>query len=197
MTYLISQENHKKGTQMIETIAKERRLFLRAALTGQLISLSEAAFSKAEHVSERSLSLYNQHTDEKLYSVFWYQGAYQKESLQEINRLFRDYRCDAIHPIDTNLLELLYLINQKVDSYKPIEIISAYRSPSTNRALRKHSHHVAKNSYHLKGKAVDIRIANRSSKQIYRATRALKAGGAGYYPHAGFVHIDTGPVRHW
>jgi uncharacterized protein YcbK (DUF882 family) len=26
---------------------------------------------------------------------------------------------------------------------------------------------------------------------------ALHGGGVGYYPHSDFVHIDTGPIRHW
>jgi hypothetical protein len=27
--------------------------------------------------------------------------------------------------------------------------------------------------------------------------RAMQRGGVGWYPHSGFIHIDTGPVRNW
>jgi hypothetical protein len=27
--------------------------------------------------------------------------------------------------------------------------------------------------------------------------RAMQRGGVGWYPHSGFMHIDTGPVRNW
>jgi hypothetical protein len=27
--------------------------------------------------------------------------------------------------------------------------------------------------------------------------RAMERGGVGWYPHSGFIHIDTGPVRNW
>ena len=180
---------------MIETIARERRVFLGAALSSGLFGLSTSA--QAKIAPERSLSLYNQHTGETLYSVFWYKGNYQADSLKEINHLFRDHRSNSSHPIDPHLLDVLHQISQASASYKPIEIISAYRSPRTNKALRKRSTGVAKNSYHLKGKAVDIKIANRSSKQLYKIATDLKAGGVGYYPRSGFVHIDTGPVRNW
>jgi Bacterial protein of unknown function (DUF882) len=29
------------------------------------------------------------------------------------------------------------------------------------------------------------------------AARAMQRGGVGWYPHSGFLHIDTGPVRNW
>jgi Bacterial protein of unknown function (DUF882) len=25
----------------------------------------------------------------------------------------------------------------------------------------------------------------------------MQRGGVGWYPHSGFIHIDTGPVRNW
>jgi hypothetical protein len=25
----------------------------------------------------------------------------------------------------------------------------------------------------------------------------MRRGGVGWYPHSGFIHIDTGPVRNW
>ena len=27
--------------------------------------------------------------------------------------------------------------------------------------------------------------------------RAMHRGGVGWYPHSGFIHIDTGPIRNW
>jgi len=27
--------------------------------------------------------------------------------------------------------------------------------------------------------------------------RTMQRGGVGWYPHSGFIHIDTGPVRNW
>jgi len=29
------------------------------------------------------------------------------------------------------------------------------------------------------------------------AARALRRGGVGWYPHSGFIHLDSGPVRNW
>ena len=30
-----------------------------------------------------------------------------------------------------------------------------------------------------------------------QAARAMQRGGVGWYPHSGFFHIDSGPVRNW
>jgi uncharacterized protein YcbK (DUF882 family) len=33
--------------------------------------------------------------------------------------------------------------------------------------------------------------------KLRAAALSLGGGGVGYYPRDGFVHVDTGPRRHW
>jgi uncharacterized protein YcbK (DUF882 family) len=56
---------------------------------------------------------------------------------------------------------------------------------------------VARNSYHLRGQAVDLFFPDRSTRNLRQAALRLGRGGVGYYPGSGFVHVDTGPVRAW
>jgi uncharacterized protein YcbK (DUF882 family) len=63
--------------------------------------------------------------------------------------------------------------------------------------LRRNTRGVAKNSYHTKGQAADIRVPGSSTKKVRNTARALRVGGVGYYPRSGFVHVDTGDVRTW
>ena len=55
---------------------------------------------------------------------------------------------------------------------------------------------VAENSQHIYGRALDIRLPTRNEDAMH-AARGLERGGVGWYPHSGFFHIDTGPVRNW
>mgnify|MGYP000464534331 CR=1 FL=1 len=47
------------------------------------------------------------------------------------------------------------------------------------------------------GACIDLRVEGRPLSQVRRAAMALKAGGVGYYPRSGFVHVDTGDIRYW
>ena len=76
-------------------------------------------------------------------------------------------------------------------------MISAYRSPKTNEMLRGRSTGVAKNSQHLVGKAIDVRLDGIELPKLRDAALAQKRGGVGYYAKSNFVHIDTGRVRRW
>jgi uncharacterized protein YcbK (DUF882 family) len=55
---------------------------------------------------------------------------------------------------------------------------------------------VAENSQHLYGRAIDVRFPERLADAV-TAARALRRRGVGWYPHSGFIHLDTGPVRNW
>lgn len=146
---------------------------------------------------ERSLDLYNMHTGESLKAVYWIDGAYVPDVLNEVNYLLRDYRAGEIKPISTRLLDVLYGMKNRVESDGPFHVISGYRTPKTNAMLRRRSKGVAKKSLHMEGKAVDIRLPGCELKALRRAAMQMQMGGVGYYPKSCFVHVDVGEVRYW
>jgi len=148
-------------------------------------------------VSHKVLALHNMHTGDQLKLTYFEEGRYIKDALHEINHLFRDYHDGSIHPIDPALLDQLHDLKHVLEVRKPFNIVSAYRSPATNADLRKHSDGVAKNSLHMEGRAIDIRIEGVDTRRIRNAALAMQRGGVGYYGRSNFVHLDTGSVRTW
>lgn len=146
---------------------------------------------------ERSLRFYNTHTGETLRTMFWAEGEFIPDALQDINRLLRDHRSNTVAPIDPELIVLLNKVSTQFGSNNVIHVISGYRSPETNRKLAEASGGVAKHSMHLEGKAIDVRIPGYDLNDLRKAALAQKRGGVGYYPDSKFVHMDTGRVRHW
>ena len=190
---------NKPCVYSVDSVRKglSRRRLLQA---GALCSVSLALLPRevlARANVERTISLDNLHTGESLKTLFWQDGRYVPDALQEINHVLRDYRTDEVKDIDPSLLDLLYVLRKKLETSEPFGVISGYRSPATNAMLRKAGHHVAKHSYHMKGMAIDIRLPDYRLADLHRAALSLKAGGVGYYPASNFVHVDTGPVRHW
>jgi hypothetical protein len=101
--------------------------------------------------------------------------------------------------MDRHLFDIIWEVYRDVDGRKPIQIISAYRSPATNSMLRRRSSGVARFSQHMLGHAMDFFIPDIPLDQIRAAGLRLQRGGVGFYPTSGspFVHLDTGSVRHW
>lgn len=148
---------------------------------------------------ERKLTLHNIHTGEWLKNaVYWENGRYVSETLDDINRIFRDHRTGDIHKMDPKLTHILYGIRRHTGSDGVFNIISGYRSPKSNNALRQRSSGVAKKSYHMLGQAMDINLEKSSVNNVRKAALAMDAtGGVGAYGSSGFVHVDTGPRRTW
>jgi uncharacterized protein YcbK (DUF882 family) len=63
--------------------------------------------------------------------------------------------------------------------------------------LRHEGTGVAKQSLHMSGQAMDIRLEDVPLSRLHDIAMKLRAGGVGYYARSGFVHIDSGKFRSW
>jgi uncharacterized protein YcbK (DUF882 family) len=153
----------------------------------------------AAAVAPRRLEFYNIHTGESLRAVYWDNGRYLEDSLRAIDFALRDFRTGDVRTIDPQLLELVHDLGQMLDYKGAINVISGYRCPKTNAMLAARSKAVSRNSYHLRGMAIDIRLPGRQLAAVRDGALVLGRGGVGFYPDeaSNFVHVDTGPVRRW
>ncbi|WP_461480518.1 DUF882 domain-containing protein [Porticoccus sp.] len=164
---------------------------------GMAVSASSLAKVPAGLPKARSLSFYNLHTGESLETTFCVGKHFLPDSLSEVNRVLRDHRSGEECDISPQLLVLLDNLRKTLGTSQPLQVISGYRSPETNAMLSQHSSGVAKKSLHMQGKAIDIRIPGVELGKLYRAARAMNAGGVGLYSGSDFVHVDVGAVRYW
>ena len=147
--------------------------------------------------SPRSLTLVNVNTTETLTVTYWSDGAYRRDALNQLNRFLRDSQNNAQTEMDPLLFDVLWHTMQLTGFGGSVEVLSAYRSPTTNAWLASVSRGVARDSQHMNGNAMDIRFVGVPVFKIRQAARSLQMGGVGFYPRSGFVHLDTGPIRYW
>ncbi len=181
-------------------INKTRRKFVNFTIAGLALAGSGVLNilpASARQTIGHEVSLRNAHTGESFRGVYRIGSYYVPASFRKINRVLRDHRTGDIHPIDPELIDTLARIQRDCRCGDAVEVLSGYRSPKTNKMLRRNSGGVARNSYHMKGQAADIRVPGSSTKKVRNTARALRVGGVGYYPRSGFVHVDTGRVRTW
>jgi uncharacterized protein YcbK (DUF882 family) len=145
----------------------------------------------------RTISFHHIHTKEDLTVTFKRNGRYDENALKQINQLMRDWRDDNSVKMDPHVIDLLWEVHREVGAKEPIWVVGGHRSPTTNAELRRRSSGVAKFSQHMNGKAVDFYIPGIPLERIREAGLRAQRGGVGIYPSSGFVHMDTGSVRHW
>ena len=175
-----------------------RRTFLGLGAAAGLAAVAGPAWSRSLDIWEpRRALLDNLHTGERFNAVYFANGSYLPDALAEATRVMRDWRTGDEHFIDPTLFDALHAVRQRLDTAQPFQIISGYRSPKTNAMLNRRSSGVAEHSQHVQGKAIDVRIEGADLSRLRDAALDLRAGGVGYYPVSGFVHIDTGRVRQW
>jgi len=197
-------------------VARDRRGFLKLAAGAGLVAATGLAMTPTRAFADlpplpglrpdvpaelpmdvRELTFEAAHTGEKLTVPYFDNGRYVRDALQAVKHIMRDHRNDQEHDIDPVLLDVLTVLRERLGTTSPVTIVSAYRSPQTNALLASQSGGVAKNSYHLRGQAIDIRMDDRTSREIFQVALNMQVGGTSLYGRSNFVHIDTGPVRTW
>jgi uncharacterized protein YcbK (DUF882 family) len=147
--------------------------------------------------SPRTLNLVNENSGETLVVTYWSNGTYRRDALDQLNHFLRDTRENVQTEMDPLLFDVLWHTAMVVGYGGPIDVLSAFRSPTTNAWLASVSRGVASDSQHMNGNAMDVRFPGVPVFKIRQAAGSLNMGGVGFYPRSGFVHLDTGPVRYW
>ncbi len=145
----------------------------------------------------RRVSFRNQHTGETFSGVYRVGDKYLPDAFERINVVLRDFRSNEVFPIDPRVIDIIYTVHEMTSNSEPYEVLSGYRCPKTNAMLREASGGVAKNSLHMTGQAIDLRMPGYSTTRIRDLAKKLRAGGVGYYAKSDFVHMDCGDIRHW
>jgi uncharacterized protein YcbK (DUF882 family) len=174
-----------------------RRTVIALALVALAVTASLTPPEPVRAADARQLSFYHTHTRLSLDVVYYANGEYVDSALDEINRFLKDFRTGEITEINPRLLDLLHDVRNELGQEATIEVISAYRSPQTNEMLRTTTSGVVKNSQHVKGNAIDVRLRGIRTTTLRDTALRMERGGVGFYPKSDFVHLDTGPVRTW
>jgi len=153
----------------------------RIGLTTLLLVAGAGSVHDATALNEtRTLSFHHTHSDEDLTVTFKRDGRYDEEAFKKINYFLRDWRSQDQTTMDRHLFDILWEVYRDVDGKKPIQIISAYRSPATNSMLRRRSSGVARFSQHMLGHAMDFYIPDVPLDQIRAAGLRLQRGGGAW-----------------
>ena len=165
--------------------------------TGPAPRIAAPAVVTRAAADTKEVFLHNLHTGDTVKTVYWADGQYVDGALNEARHALRDWRNGAQHDMDPGLFDVFHELSARLETGRPFQIISGYRSPATNAMLVTKSDGVSSRSLHMEGKAVDVRLVGLPLVQLRELALARRAGGVGYYPGSDFVHLDVGRVRSW
>jgi uncharacterized protein YcbK (DUF882 family) len=155
-------------------------------------------------VKPRTLTVMRPQSGERAKVLYWKDGEIIDSAYQELCHLLRDVNGKSTIPIDPKLLETLWGTQAFIGRYgldQPLEILSGYRTPASNKRLIESGVPAARQSLHMTGKAADIRIANLNEEVLGGLIKSFRQGGVGFYyrsgPKGGWIHTDTGLNRTW
>ena len=156
-------------------------------------------------VKPRTISLIRPESGEKANLLYWKDGEIIDPAYQELCHMLRDINGGGITvAMDPKLLELLWATQAFITRYgmsSPLQVLSGYRTPESNKHLIETGVPAARKSLHMDGKAADIRISNLDSEVLGNLIKSFRQGGVGFYyrqtKQGGWIHADTGVQRTW
>jgi uncharacterized protein YcbK (DUF882 family) len=155
-------------------------------------------------VKPRTIDVYRPQTKERLTVQYWKDGEINQAAYERLCHMLRDVNGKASRDIDPRLLEVLWGTQGFVAKFginSPIEILSGYRTPASNRRLQEQGVPAARKSLHMEGKAADIRIKGLDPAVLGNLVKSFRQGGVGFYYRpssaGGWIHADTGLRRTW
>ena len=147
----------------------------------------------------RRVVLVHAASGEKADVVYHFNGTYDARALDKISRLLRDQHTGQIAPVDPELLDFVYdmLHRTGLPPSTEVHVTSGYRSPETNAKLVKTNRQAARESFHIRGQAIDFHVPSLPGGTLAEIAKTMQRGGVAFYPSSGHIHLDTGPVRTW
>jgi uncharacterized protein YcbK (DUF882 family) len=165
-----------------------------------VLGVASAAFARADPrffvMGDGTLELVKAGSKERVRVQYLGEdGRYDYAAIDDLRRLLRskgDGRQGDITPRFVELLGYLY-----ARTGRPLTVLSGYRSPAANDAMRRRGVRAAGGSLHTEGMAADVAFPRDELMGLWLHLRALDCCGAGYYAGQGFLHVDVGPPRFW
>lgn len=138
----------------------------------------------------RNVLLKNPRNGETFTENYVVDGQYVQSALENFNWFARDWRHNDPASMDPGLLDIIWALTEMLGTTTHWNMNSGYRNPASNATVGG-----ARQSYHMRAKAMDITNPQKPPSAVQGAGRALAKGGVGTYNS--FTHVDTGPVRTW
>ena len=132
------------------------------------------------------VDLYDENDHQKGLVAIWRDGSTDKDTRDELRKLFRCRRTYREATISQHTLAMLADVAERYAG-KTIEYVSAYRASREESATSPHRH----------ATAIDFRIRGVQLRTIRDYLwRNYKGIGVGWYPEGQYIHIDSRPKLH-
>ncbi len=153
---------------------------------------AQAAPRRQPPPAQRRLALRHAATGER-FSGPWHDGRTpDPNAMADLSQVLADSRTGDVMPFDPLAVEVLWEVARRSGLAGELTILSGYRTPQTNLAVRG-----AGDSQHLRAGALDVLVASERLAGFAEQALKLGRGGVGVYAQRGFVHLDSGPFRQW